>query len=198
MKKVIGVVLTLLFASTVSAGDATKGKEKTGVCAGCHNADGNSAIAMNPKIAGQGAKYLAKQLHDFKSGERKNDIMKDQAGQLSDEDIANIAAYYASQKVQHMAVEEQFIKPGELLYRNGDADRDIPACIACHGANGNGMAAAGFPALGGQHAEYTKAQLLAFRDGVRNNDANNVMRDVVRKMSDEQIEIISKYLVGLH
>ena len=117
---------------------------------------------------------------------------------LSDEDSENVSAYYASQKVQHMAVEEQFIKPGELLYRNGDADRDIPACIACHGPNGNGMSAAGFPALGGQHADYTKAQLLAFRDGLRNNDANNVMRDVVRKMSDEQIETISKYLAGLH
>ena len=198
MKKVIGVVLTLLFASTVTAGDAAKGKEKTGVCAGCHNADGNSALAINPKLAGQSAKYLAKQLHDFKSGARDNATMKPMAAMLSDEDIENVSAYYASQKVQHMAVEEQFIKPGELLYRNGDADRDIPACIACHGPNGNGMSAAGFPALGGQHADYTKAQLLAFRDGLRNNDANNVMRDVVRKMSDEQIETISKYLAGLH
>lgn len=198
MKKVIGVILTFLFAASVNAGDATKGKAKTGVCAGCHNADGNSPLAINPKIAGQGAKYLAKQLHDFKSGARENATMKPMADMLSDEDIQNVAAFYATQKVQHMAVEEKFIEPGQKLYRDGDADRDVPACIACHGPSGNGMPSAGFPALGGQHAEYTKAQLLAFRDGKRDNDANNVMRDVVRKMSDEQIEAISKYLAGLH
>ena len=198
MKKVIGVVLTLLFAGSVSAGDAAKGKEKTATCAGCHGPDGNSPLAMNPKIAGQGAKYMAKQLREFKSGERPNATMAPMASMLSDEDIENVSAYYAQQKVQHMAVDDKYIELGQKLYRSGDADRDVPACMACHGPSGYGMASAGFPALGGQHPEYTKAQLLAFRDGSRNNDANNVMRDVVRKMSDEQIEALAQYLAGLH
>ncbi|MCW8878015.1 MAG: cytochrome c4 [Kangiellaceae bacterium] len=198
MKKVIGVVLTLLFAGSVSAGDAAKGKEKTATCAGCHGPDGNSPLAMNPKIAGQGEKYMVKQLKDFKSGDRQSAIMAPMVSMLSDEDIENVSAYYAQQKVQHMAVEDKYIELGQKLYRSGDADREVAACMACHGPSGNGMSAAGFPAIGGQHPEYTKAQLLAFRDGSRSNDANNVMRDIVRKMSDEQIEALSKYLAGLH
>lgn len=198
MKKVIGVVLTLLFAGSVSAGDAAKGKEKTATCAGCHGPDGNSPLAMNPKIAGQGEKYMVKQLREFKSGARQNATMAPMASMLSDEDIENVSAYYAQQKAQYMAVEDKYIELGQKLYRSGDADREVPACMACHGPSGNGMPSAGFPALGGQHPEYTKAQLLAFRDGSRDNDANNVMRDVVRKMSDEQIEALAKYLAGLH
>ncbi|WP_196140023.1 cytochrome c [Aliikangiella sp. G2MR2-5] len=198
MKKVIGVLITLAFAASVNAGDAAKGQAKTGTCAGCHGADGNSPIPMNPKIAGQSAKYLAKQLHDFKSGARENATMAPMAGMLSDEDIENVAAFYAGQSVQHAAVEDKFIKLGERLYRSGDADRNIPACMACHGPTGEGMPAAGFPALGGQHPQYTAAQLKAFRSGARNNDANNVMRDVVAKMSDEQIEALAHYLAGLH
>ncbi len=198
MKKAIGVAISLLFAVSVNAGDAAKGKEKTVTCAGCHGPDGNSPIPMNAKIAGQGEKYLIKQLQDFKSGARQNATMTPMASLLSEEDMQDVSAFYSQQKVQHTAVEEQYIATAEKLYRFGDEDRKIPACIACHGPSGNGMPSAGFPALGGQHAEYTKAQLLAFRDGSRANDANNVMRDVVRLMSDDQIEALSKYLAGLH
>lgn len=202
MYKIIGLTIATLFSSVsisvVQAGDASKGKEKTAVCAGCHAVDGNSPLAINPKLAGQGEKYLVKQLHDFKSKARDNATMFPMASMLSDEDIDNIAAYYAQQKVQHMAVEDKYIEPAGKLYRGGDADRDIPACIACHGADGNGIATAGYPAVGGQHPEYTIATLKAFRSGARDNDLNGVMRDVVAKMSDTQIEELAYYLAGLH
>lgn len=198
MKKTIGLVLAVLFAGSVAAGDAAKGKGKVAICAGCHGPDGNSPLAINPKIAGQSEKYLYKQLKEFKSGARENATMAPMVAGLSDEDMQDIAAFYASQKAQHAAVPEQYIELGQRLYRAGDSDRNIPACMACHGAQGNGMKAAGFPSLGGQHPDYTKAQLKAFRNGTRNNDENNVMRDIVAKMSDEQIEALSYYLVGLH
>ncbi len=198
MNKIIGLILVLLFSGQLQAGDAAKGKAKTGVCAGCHAEDGNSMIAINPKLAGQGEKYLIKQLNDFKSKARDNATMLPMASMLSDEDVVNVAAYYASQKVQHMAVAEQYIQVAEKIYRGGDTDRDIPACLACHGARGNGLSSAGFPAIGGQHPEYTIATLKAFRSGTRSNDANGIMRDIVAKMSDEQIEALGHYLVGLH
>lgn len=198
MNKLIGLVFALLIGGNVFAGDATKGKAATATCAGCHNPDGNSALAINPKLAGQSEKYLVKQLNDFRSGARENAMMTPMANLLAEGDIENVAAFYASQTVQHAAVADKYIVLGQRLYQSGDADRDIPACMACHGANGKGMPAAGFPALGGQHPEYTKAQLIAFRSGQRNNDANKVMRDVVAKMSDEQIEALAYFLAGLH
>lgn len=198
MKRTIGLLVSLMFAGAVSAGDATKGKEKSVQCVACHAVDGNSPLAMNPKLAGQSAKYIVKQLKEFKSGVRENAIMAPMAAALSEEDMADIAAFYASQKIQFAAVPDEYIELGQRLYRAGDADRDIPACMACHGPSGKGMAVAGFPSLGGQHPDYTKAQLLAFRSGERNNDENNVMRDIVAKMSDEQIEALSYFMVGLH
>jgi len=204
MNKTLSLIAAILLVGTatnVSAGDAAKGKEKTAVCAGCHGVDGNGVTAVDPKnpsLAGQSEKYLVKQLLDFKSGARKNATMAPMANMLSDEDIANVAAYYASQSIQHMAVADEYIELGQKLYRGGDSDRDIPACMACHGPAGNGMAAAGFPSIGGQNPTYTKAQLIAFRSGERDNDANNVMRDIVAKMSDKQIEALSFYLAGLH
>lgn len=198
MRKIIGLALAVLFSSHLVAGDAAKGKEKAAVCAACHGADGNSPLAINPKIAGQAESYLVKQLHDFKSKDRDNATMFPMASMLNDEDIKNVAAYYASQKVQHTAVADEFIASAQKLYRGGDSDRDIPACIACHGAKGNGMSAAGFPAIGGQHPTYTISTLKAFRSGDRANDANGIMRDIVAKMSDEQITALANYLAGLH
>ncbi len=198
MKKTIGVLATLLLAASVQAGDVAKGQAKAATCAACHGADGNSAIPGTPHLAGQGEKYLVKQLADFKANDRKNATMAPMANMLSDEDMQNVAAYFSQQQIQHVIVEDKYIELGQKLYRSGDSDRDIPACTACHGANGLGLASAGFPALGGQQAAYTKAQLEAFRSGARDNDANSVMRNVVAKMSDEQIEAISHYLAGLH
>ena len=198
MSKIIGLVLAALFSNQILAGDAVKGKEKTTTCLACHGADGNSPLAINPKLAGQGQKYLVKQLKDFKSKARDNATMFPMASMLNDEDIENVATYYAEQKVQHTGVDEKYLAVAEKIYRGGDADRDIPACIACHGANGEGMSAAGFPAVGGQHPTDTMSTLKAFRSGARANDANGIMRDIVAKMSDEQIEALANYLAGLH
>ncbi len=201
MNKIIGLALIILFSSQIQAGDAAKGQAKTGVCSGCHAVDGNSPAGQGvptPKLAGQSENYLIKQLKDFKSEERVSATMLGMAGMLSDEDIVNVAAFYASQKVQHTAVIDKYIAVGEKIYRGGDSDRDIPACIACHGAKGNGINTAGFPAVGGQNPDYTIETLKAFRSGARSNDTNNIMRDVVAKMSDEQIEALGYYLAGLH
>jgi len=198
MRKIIGLALAVLFSSQIHAGDVAKGKEKSATCAACHGADGNSPLAINPKLAGQSEGYLVKQLKDFKSKARDNATMFPMASKLNEEDIQNVSAYYASQKVQHTAVADQYIETAQKLYRGGDSDRDIPACIACHGAKGNGMSAAGFPAVGGQHPEYTISTLKAFRSGERANDANGIMRDIVAKMSDKQITALANYLAGLH
>jgi len=205
MKKIIGLAIAILFSAHLQAGDIAKGQAKSGTCAGCHAADGNSAIAVNPKLAGQGEKYLIKQLQDFKSKARDNAVMLGMANLLNDEDIADVAAYYSSQEVQHSAVvgstdisAEETIEIAQKLYQGGDSDRDIPACIACHGAKGNGISTAGYPAIGGQHPEYTITTLKAFRSGARNNDLNGVMQDIVAKMNDKQIEALGLYLVGLH
>ena len=198
MNKIIGLAVLALFTSALQAGDATKGKAKTAVCAACHAVDGNSAIAINPKLAGQGEKYLVKQLHDFKSKTRDNAVMFPMASMLTDEDIENVAAYYSQQEVQHMAVPEEYIEQAKKLYQSGDSDRDIPACIACHSADGKGIATAGFPAIGGQQPQYTIATLKAFRSGQRNNDDKEVMQMVANKMSDTQIDALAYYLAGLH
>ncbi len=194
-----GILLVALCLNlSASDGDAAKGKSLTAPCAACHGSDGNSPVANQASLAGQGEKYLVKQMQDFKSAKRKNAIMAPMVSALSEQDMKDIAAFYASQKIQYKAVSDKYIELGKRLYLSGDADRDIPACVACHAVNGQGMAAAGFPALGGQHPDYTKLQLLAFRKGERANDENNVMRDIVAKMSDEQIEALAYFMAGLH
>lgn len=198
MKNIAGLLLAILLTGSVSAGDATKGKDLSAPCAACHGATGISPLTNQPSLAGQGEKYFIKQMQEFKSGVRANAIMAPMVAELSDEDIADLAAFYASQQMQYAAVKQEYIELGEKLYLFGDSDRDIPACIACHAADGNGMPAAGFPAIAGQHADYTKLQLQAFRNAQRANDENKVMRDVVAKMSDQQIEAIAHYLTGLH
>ena len=199
MKKLAALLATLGLAATAFAGDVEKGQQAAAACAACHGADGNATLQADyPKLAGQGAKYTEKQLHDFKSGARDNAIMMGQAAGLSDEDIENIAAFYASLEVQHAAVPAQYIELGEKIYRAGNPETGLPACTACHGPNGIGVEAAAFPALGGQNAQYTIAQLKAFKKGMRANDNNRMMRDIASKMSDEEMEAVAYYLVGLH
>lgn len=194
-----------LSASAVAEGDAEAGKSKSSVCAACHGPDGNSAIEMNPKLAGQHATYLVKQLKEFKlasetGGEegRNNAVMNGQASQLSEQDMQDLAAYFSSQDKMSGETPEEFIEPGEALYRGGNKERGITACIACHGPKGNGMGLAGFPDISGQHAAYTAKQLKAFRAGERNNDMNGMMRDIAMKLSDKDIEVLSNYVAGLH
>ncbi|NMH60609.1 c-type cytochrome [Alteromonas ponticola] len=195
----------MLSGAAVAEGDATAGKEKSTTCAACHGPDGNSMIEANPKIAGQHENYLLKQLKEFKlaaktGGEegRNSAIMTAQVANLSEQDLEDLAAYFASQEATPGATPEEYIEPGAALYRGGDEERGITACIACHGPSGNGMQLAGFPDISGQHAAYTIDQLKAFRKGARNNDMNGMMRDIAQKLTDEDMTILANYIAGLH
>lgn len=207
MKKLgLLVCLTLGITSFAFAeGDAEAGKAKSLTCSACHGSDGNSAIAMNPKIAGQHEGYLVKQLTEYRLASRtggkegrNNAVMNGMAAALSDQDIADLSAYFSSQDLKAGETPEDVIEAGQALYRGGDADREITSCISCHGPGGKGMGLAGFPVISGQHAEYTSSQLKMFRDGTRANDMNSMMRTIAAKLTDKDIEILSKYLGGLH
>lgn len=179
-------------------GDADAGKTKAAACAACHGADGNSAISANPKLAGQNAKYIVTQLQYFKSGERANPIMKGMASVLSDQDMADIAEYYAAQTVKTGAADEGLVHRGEQIYRGGDKESNIPACIGCHGPQGEGNPGANYPSLGGQHEDYVRAQLYAYRKEQRVNTKADIMMGVTRYMSDKDIDAVSSYIQGLH
>jgi cytochrome c553 len=164
-------------------------------CASCHNADGNSAIAANPKLAQQHPEYIFKQLQEFKSGKRKNAIMTAMASTLSEEDMRNIAWFVASKKIKPgFAKDKDTVALGEKIYRGGIGDRAVPACAGCHSPNGAGMPAQ-YPRLGGQNADYTAAQLTAFRDEVRNNSVQ--MNGVAARLNDREIKAVSDYIAGL-
>jgi len=195
--------------ATEPFGDMEAGKTKAAVCGACHGRDGNSGIAMNPKLAGQGAQYIYKQLMDFKSGARSNAIMSGQAAALSEQDAKDIAAFYAAQETSLGTVEKQYLELGQSLYRGGNPETGLPACIACHGPAGKGMSSAGFPALAGQHTQYTKDQLIAFRaagrgdhKGTKRSDPSvdsgiGMMQSIAAKMTDDEIEAVSSYIFGL-
>lgn len=207
MKK-LGLLICLsltLSGFALAQGDAEAGKAKAGMCGACHGADGNSAIPLNPKLAGQHEKYLVKQLQEFKQAAqtggkegRNNAVMNGMAMPLTDQDMLDLAAYFASQEQKPGETPEDIVAVGASLYRGGDAERKITACIACHGPRGNGMGQAGFPDISGQHPEYTASQLKMFRDGSRHNDMNGMMRDIATKLTDEDIDILAKYLAGLY
>lgn len=182
----------------LAAGDAAKGKEKSAVCAGCHGADGNSAAPNFPKLAGQYEGYVTKQLTEFRDGARKDPLMSGQAAGLSDEDIANLAAYYASQNIKTGAADPDMVSLGERLYRGGNVDKNIPACMGCHGPTGAGNPAAGYPSIAGQHADYTAKQLEDFRSETRSNDYNGMMRDIARTLSSHEMKAVASYVSGLH
>ncbi len=153
----------------------------------------------------QHAKYLEKQLKDLKLGMtsggkqgRYDPVMSGMAMPLSDEDIADLSAYYASLPISESSTPEDVVDKGKVLYTAGNAERGLTACIACHGTRGNGTELSGFPKISGQHSDYIKAQLEKFRDGNRGNDMNAMMRDIAKKMTDEDIEVLSKYVGGLH
>ncbi|RVU31810.1 c-type cytochrome [Neptunomonas marina] len=198
-KLLISLLLTLGITGVANAaGDAAAGQGKTAVCAACHGADGNSAIANFPKLAGQNATYLVKQLQDIKSGDRKIVEMTGLLDAMSDQDLEDIAAYYASKKVQGGKVAQDQLELGQQIYRAGLAAKGVPACTACHGANGQGIASAGYPALSGQHADYTAKQLKDFRVSARNQDPQAMMRDIAAKLSDVEIKAVSSYIQGLY
>ncbi|MBD9464686.1 c-type cytochrome [Pseudomonas sp. Pdm06] len=201
-KLIVSLLLTLGISGVAhAAGDAAAGQAKAAVCGACHGPDGNSMAPNFPKLAGQGERYLNKQLHDIKSGKRTVLEMTGLLTNLSDQDLADIAAYFASQKGSVGAADPKLVARGEALFRGGNLDKGLPACTGCHAPDGKGNAAAGFPHLGGQHAQYVGKQLADFRkeEGGRTNDGDTKpMQSIAKKLSDEDIAAVSAYIQGLH
>jgi cytochrome c553 len=184
-------------------GDAAKGKEiASQVCAACHGVDGNSPIPANPTLAGQHAEYITKQLKNFKSeegkpAERESPIMTPMVAPLSAEDMRNVAAYYTQQTPKPgVANDKELAHEGEKLYRGGNLETNVPACSSCHSPNGAGIPP-NYPRLGGQHAEYSAAQLRAFRTEQRANDVNGVMRMITNRMTEKEMQAVSEFISGL-
>ena len=197
---VIVITLALTLSSKAWAepqGNPKAGKSKAAACAACHGVDGNSPTAAFPKLAGQVAEYTVKQLEDFKSGARKNAIMSSQVIALSKQDMWDIASYYSEQKIKINGVSKaDLAKQGELLFRGGNVKNDIAACMACHGPSGHGIPPH-YPRVSGQHAEYSKAQLIAFKNNERKND-NHVMQGIAFRMSLDEIRAVAEYMAGLN
>ena len=186
-------------ASTALVGDAAAGQAKTAVCGACHGPDGNSMAPNFPKLAGQGDRYLLKQLHEIKDGKRQVLEVTGQLTNLNDQDLADIAAYYASQKSSVGAADPALVARGEELFRGGDLQKGLPACTGCHAPDGQGNAPAGFPHVGGQHASYIEKQLTDFREGDRTNDGDSmIMRAIAAKLSNKDIKALASYIQGLH
>ena len=207
MKKLSLLICLFFGVSSVSLaqGNAEEGQKKSVACGACHGADGNSVIDMNPKLAGQHAGYLVKQLKEFKLASstggkegRNNAVMNGMAAPLSEQDMLDIAAYFSSQKPTPGEAPEDVITEGHKLYVGGDLKRGVTACIACHGPHGDGIGLAGFPDISGQHTSYLKTQLEAFRSGDRNNSHNGMMEDIAKRLTDKDIDILSKYIAGLY
>ena len=199
MKRIATVAMLLSMASMAwAAGDPVIGKQKAALCIGCHGVDGNSTNPDWPSLAGQHAEYLTKQVNDFKSKARKDGTMNAMVGSLSDEDTANISAFFASNKAKVVGADKGSVELGKKIYRGGIAKRGVAACASCHGPSGAGNPAAKFPALSGQHAKYTAKALNDFASGARSNDAASMMRDVAGKLKANEIKAVSEYIAGLH
>lgn len=202
MNKVLATLLLGLglTGAAHAAGDATAGQAKAAVCGACHGVDGNSAAPNFPKLAGQGENYLIKQMKDVKEGRRTIVEMTGLLDNLSEQDFADIAAYFASQAGSIGAADPALVERGEAIFRGGNLETGLPACTGCHAPNGVGNAPAGFPKLNGQHAQYTAKQLTDFREGDRNNDAGDagIMRTIAAKLSNKDIAAVSSYIQGLH
>jgi cytochrome c553 len=203
MLRLLALSALSVVVGTAAAQNAARGQRIAGqVCAACHAADGNSVAATNPKIAGQFAEYLQKQLGDFKAQPGKNParaspIMTPMAANLSDDDIQSLAAYYAGQKLRPAsAADKDLAALGQKIWRGGIAASNVPACAGCHGPAGAGIPAQ-FPRLAGQFAEYVAAQLKGFKDGARSNDANGIMRGVAARMTEREIQAVAQYAAGL-
>jgi len=182
----------------VVGGSSEAGATKAAACAACHGPAGRSSVPTWPKLAGQSAAYLVKQLQDFKSGARKNPIMAGQVAALSEQDMKDLAAYFSAQKADPGVASESAIAVAQPIYRAGVAARGIPACAGCHGPDGSGNLAAGYPRLGGQHATYVAAQLHAYHNGERGAGATGkMMATIASPLTDAEIEALASYVNGL-
>lgn len=209
MKKLLLTTAMLFIAAGAQAadivkGDAAAGEQKAAMCGACHGADGNSMVPMFPKLAGLGEKYLLQQMQYIRDGLRPVAQMAGQVDNMSDQDLADIAAFYSAKARSVEKANPDLIALGEKVYRAGVAERSVAACIACHSAQGGGNAPAGFPALGGQHADYVAAQLKAYRKGYEDptgrvtDGETMVMRSNAFGLSDKEIEAVAAYVSGLN
>lgn len=205
---VMAVAASMLTVSGAYASEAPSAKADPAkakqivetICVGCHGTDGNSPLAANPRLSGQHAAYITRQLQNFKSGERMNPIMMGMSAALTPEDMKNLGAYFSGQKPLPVAgkeINKELAAKGEKIYRGGIMASGIPACIGCHGQTGGGIPAQ-YPRLAGQHGEYIETQLKTFRAGERANDPNKMMRGVATRMSDVDIKAVSEYISSLN
>ena len=195
------ILMVLISAQAYAKGDAAAGQAKSALCAACHGIDGNSTVATWPKLAGQHEQYLTRQVHLIKSGARMVPEMAGIVPGLSDQDIEDISAYFASQSNSGGVADESMIELGERIYRAGNADSGVPACMACHGPAGEGNPLSGYPALSGQHSVYVAKALTKFRAGENwgEKDApSQVMNGSAAALTDEEIQAVSSYIQGLH
>lgn len=186
--------------AALKPGDATAGQGKAAVCGACHGMDGNSTDAQYPRLAGQSEQYIAAQLADFKSGKRMNPIMQGFAQALSEQDMHDVGAYFATKASLPGVADQAYVDQGQGLYRSGDVDRGIPACMACHGPDGRGNPGAHYPQLTSQHAKYTESRLKALRDmDPAQVDAHaKIMSGIAKKLDDKDIAAVASYIEGLH
>ncbi len=202
MSKSLFQALVLLVAlavgtTTVAGGFAAQGRGKAAVCGACHGADGNSINPEWPSLASQHADYTAAQLKAFRDGQRENILMSSQAIGLTEQDMMDLGAYYASKSIKPKTADPTLAVSGERLYRGGNKDTGVTACIACHGPIGRGNPLANFPAIGGQHATYTAAQLELYASGKRDTDRNQIMRSIASLLTENEIEAVASYIQGL-
>lgn len=181
----------------LAAGSKEAGQAKSATCVACHGVDGNSVNPEWPSLAGQHVAYLDRHLKAFRSGERQNVLMSPMAAALSDQDIADLAAFFSSQTRRGGETEPSRLKLGQKLYRGGHVERQVPACNGCHGPAGLGNPAAGYPSIQGQHATYVAAQLRAYRAGERKTDPNQMMRNSAALLTNEEIDAVASYVQGL-
>ncbi|MFY9511192.1 MAG: c-type cytochrome [Rubrivivax sp.] len=203
MKPAVALILATILAGPALASDAkgafkpdlAKGQATAATCQACHTSDGSRGSPANPILQGQHPEYLVKQLSEFKAGKRKNAVMSGMAAPLSEEDMKNVAAFYASKQAKAgFAKNKDTITLGEQIYRGGIAGKAVPACAGCHSPNGAGIPSQ-YPRLAGQHGDYTEAQLTAFRSGARGNSAQ--MTSITAKMNDNEIKAVADYIAGL-
>jgi len=182
-----------------AAGDPDAGKTKSASCAACHGADGNSLNPEWPKLAGQHESYIVKQLFYFTDGERENATMKPMASGLTEQDMEDLGAFYASQTVSPGKADPELVALGEKLYRSGNPESGVAPCMGCHGPNGAGNPAARYPALRGQHAKYIENQMHGFAEGKRvNENAVKMMQILASRMTNREIRAVASYIQGLH
>ncbi|SEI64042.1 c-type cytochrome [Frateuria terrea] len=186
--------------AVAKAGDATAGQGKAAACGACHGMDGNSSDAQYPKLAGQNEAYIVRQLTHFKAGQRQNPIMMGMAAPLSEQDMHDLGAYFSSKQSLPGVADAALVQQGETLFRQGDVERGIPACMACHSIDGRGNPGAAYPQLTSQHAQYIEKTLKSWHDGTTwGNDAQaKIMPSIAKKLDDKDIAALASYVEGLH